>query len=167
VRGWPRVGLGRAGSGDIAGWLLTGFGFAYLVWGIRAALRNRPHTHLHAHADGTVHAHTHTHDDEHMHVHAEAANQSATPWALFIIFVFGPCEPLIPLLMYPAAAQSLWSVALVSLVFGAATIVTMIAAVLIGCSGVRLLAWRGLERYTHAFAGAALMACGLAVTLGL
>jgi len=24
-------------------------------------------------------------------------------WALFLIFVFGPCEPLIPLIMYPAA----------------------------------------------------------------
>ena len=35
-----------------------------------------------------------THHGEHMHPHLVGA--SLTPWALFVIFVFGPCEPLIP-----------------------------------------------------------------------
>ena len=55
--------------GDLAAWLLLGFGLAYMVWGIRRAIRNRPHTHAHAHADGAIHAHTHTHHEDHAHPH--------------------------------------------------------------------------------------------------
>ena len=51
----------------------------------------------------------------------------ATPWALFIIFVFGPCEPLIPVLMYPAAHANWLAVTAVCLAFGLATIGTMLA----------------------------------------
>ena len=90
--------------GNLAGWLLLGFGLAYLAWGVKRALRNQPHTHAHAHADGIVHDHAHAHSDEHAHPHTdEARAASMTPWILFTIFVFGPCEPLIPLLMFPAA----------------------------------------------------------------
>lgn len=155
--------------GDIAGWLLTGFGVAYLAWGIRAAIRNRPHSHVHVHADGTVHSHPHTHDGEHAHVHAdgESAPKGTAWWVLFVIFVFGPCEPLIPLLMYPAAMQSAMSVALVAIVFGVATLATMLLAVLLGLYGLALVPWRGTARLAPALAGAALTACGLAVTLGL
>ena len=42
--------------GDLAAWLLIGFGLAYTAWGIRQALRNRPHTHWHEHG-GIVHRH--------------------------------------------------------------------------------------------------------------
>ncbi len=51
-----------------------------------------------------MHAHEHTHDGEHAHVH-ESESSSITPWVLFVIFVLGPCEPLIPLLMFPAASR--------------------------------------------------------------
>lgn len=169
--GWSLGALGavESGRGDIAGWLLTGFGLAYLAWGIRAALRNRTHSHLHVHADGTVHDHPHHHHGEHGHVHPETGRSSpgATAWVLFIIFVFGPCEPLIPLLMYPAAMHSAVTVALVTLVFGLATLTTMLAVVLLGVYGLRLATWRGVERFGPVLTGAALTACGLAVTLGL
>ena len=36
---------------------------------------------------------------------------------LFTIFVFGPCEPLIPILMYPAAKSSVAGMLLVAGVF--------------------------------------------------
>ena len=158
--------------GELAGWFLIAFGLVYFVWGLRRAYRHRPHSHLHVHDDGTVHAHTHVHEESHVHVHAPAKSHSSaarvTPWVLFTIFVFGPCEPLIPLLMYPAAEQSWLGVALVTLVFGAATLATMLLAVLALSTGLARLSFGKLERYTHALAGATVLFCGLAVQfLGL
>lgn len=154
--------------GSVAGWLLLGFGLAYLAWGIRRAIRNKPHTHKHAHADGTSHDHGHTHTHDHAHVHgADDRPASLTPWVLFTIFVFGPCEPLIPLLMFPAARLSLWGVALVTLVFALCTLMTMSAMVVAGCLGLSRFSLGGLARYSHAVAGFALAVCGAAIHLGL
>jgi hypothetical protein len=163
--------------GQVAGWLLIGFGVAYMAWGLRQAWRNRPHTHVHAHGDGTVHEHRHTHHSGHVHVHEAVAvrldgqgsggTRQLVPWVLFTIFVFGPCEPLIPLLMYPAAERSWVGVGLVSLVFGAVTVVTMLGAVLVGQRGLSRLPLGHLERYVHAMAGFAIIACGAAIQLGL
>lgn len=154
--------------GDLAGWLLLGFGLAYMTWGLVRAIRNRPHSHAHGHPNGTVHVHRHAHQEDHLHVHEESdSSGSMTPWILFAIFVFGPCEPLIPLIMYPAAQLSLWGVAAVAAVFGAATLVTMQGLVIGGYLGIRSLSLPWLERYSHAAAGAAIAACGVAIRLGL
>ncbi|MGD9723895.1 MAG: sulfite exporter TauE/SafE family protein [Pirellulales bacterium] len=154
--------------GSIAGWLLLSFGLAYLVWGLRRAWRSRPHAHVHAHADGTIHFHKHTHDTEHAHVHAAAEKSSVvTPWIVFLIFVFGPCEPLIPLLMYPAAEASLAGSVLVAVVFGVATLSTMLVMVTIGYLGLVRFARGTMERYGHAACGGAIALCGAAVVIGL
>lgn len=149
--------------GEIAGWALIAFGLAYFVWGLRQALRGRPHEHAHAHEDGAEHLHTHTHK-EHFHVHKKGG-KNLTPWVLFTIFVLGPCEPLIPILMYPAAKESLAGVALVTAVFGIVTVSTMLSVVLMGLLGMRRIPTAGLERYGHASAGAAILMCGLATAL--
>jgi nickel/cobalt exporter len=156
--------------GDLAAWLLLAFGLAYMVWGIRRAIRNRPHTHLHVHADGSTHRHAHTHHDEHAHPHGASDTPVAntmTPWILFTVFVFGPCEPLIPLLMYPALQQSLASMALVAGVFALFTIGTMLTVVLAAYWGLLHLSNPRLQRYSHALAGLALAACGGAMVAGL
>jgi ABC-type nickel/cobalt efflux system permease component RcnA len=155
--------------GDAAAWLLTGFGLAYLAWGLRQAWRTRPHVHEHAHADRTTHAHAHGHHDGHAHVHLEPARaRSITPWALFVIFVLGPCEPLIPVLMVPAARHSFYGTVAVVLAFGAATIATMLAVVYLAIRGLGALPVASAERYSHALAGAALSLCGLGILfLGL
>jgi sulfite exporter TauE/SafE len=44
--------------------------------------------------------------------------------------VLGPCEPLIPLLMYPASQHSLSGTILVAAVFSAVTIGTMLGIVM-------------------------------------
>ena len=99
-------------------------------------------------------------------MHPEKAN--ITPWILFTIFVFGPCEPLIPILMYPAAQQSTGGLLLVTAVFGAATIVTMLSVVTAALSGIKLLPTVRLERYSHAIAGATILLCGVSIQfLGL
>ena len=153
--------------GSMAAWLLIAFGFTYFVWGIHRALRNRPHQHAHVHADGEVHTHGHTHVSEHSHAHG-ATSRSLTPWILFTIFVFGPCEPLIPILMYPAARSSLAGMVMVAAVFAATTIATMLSVVLLSAWGVSFARLGPLERYTHALAGATICLSGLAIQfLGL
>jgi len=172
--GWALSGLVdfEAVRGTIAGWLLLAFGLAYTAWGVRRALRGHPHAHVHAHADGTLHLHPHHHrESEHAHPHdrpERGLRGVLGPWTLFVIFVLGPCEPLIPLLIYPAADGSWAAVAAVAGVFAVATIGTMLTVVVVGALGLaRLRLGQGAERWSHALAGAALAACGLAVTLGL
>jgi nickel/cobalt exporter len=151
--------------GDVAAWLLVGFGLAYAVWGLRRALRNRPHTHWHHH-DGFTHLHEHTHHEAHAHVHdQEAASRSLAPWVIFIIFVLGPCEPLIPLLMYPAALESASGVLSVTLVFGLVTVLTMLLVVAVAVLGLKTVKLDRLEPYAHALAGTTILACGLGIVL--
>jgi sulfite exporter TauE/SafE len=105
---------------------------------------------------------------EHAHVHQGEAKASITPWVLFTIFIFGPCEPLIPLIMYPAAKHSDSGMILVAGVFGAVTIATMMTIVGLTTMGLSRLPLGRLERYSHTLAGTAILLCGLAIQfLGL
>jgi len=154
--------------GGLAAWALIAFGLVYFVWGLRKALQNQPHKHLHIHGEEGNHIHRHVHTKEHAHVHEREGTANLTPWIIFTIFVFGPCEPLIPILMYPAAKSNLFGLVLVTGVFGVVTIMTMLGVVLISYQGVKLLPIRRLERYTHALAGATICLCGMAIQfLGL
>jgi ABC-type nickel/cobalt efflux system permease component RcnA len=178
----------EASRGSLAAWGLILFGLAYAVWGLRRAVRGHTHTHVHVHANGTLHTHEHRHEKEHLHAHAAAASgvdgenlghtasasgARMTPWVLFVIFLFGPCEALIPLLMFPAATESVGALLLVTLTFGATTVATMLGAVLIGTEGLR---WASFERsplrrlapYGHLAAGVTVLLCGVAIQfLGL
>jgi ABC-type nickel/cobalt efflux system permease component RcnA len=188
VIGFVGIGIGVSISklewlegvrGGAAAWLLTGFGLAYLAWGLKKAWRSRTHTHAHFHGDGTIHEHGHGHEGLHLHPHllphphphpqAEAPKaRNITPWALFVIFVLGPCEPLIPVLMYPASQHSVWGTVAVVLAFGVATIATMLGVVYLATRGLERLPLDTAERYSHALAGAALSLCGLGIVfLGL
>ncbi len=154
--------------GGVAAWLLIGFGFAYFIWGLRRAIKNKPHKHLHVHSDGGKHEHLHAHEGEHSHLHDQKKKANITPWILFTIFVFGPCEPLIPLVMYPAAKHNVGGVILVASVFGLTTIVTMLTIIAISSWGVSFVRMGRLERYVHALAGAMIFISGLSVQfLGL
>ena len=158
----------EAARAEVAGWLLLGFGLAYTVWGIRRAILDRPHGHLHLHADGIVHRHPEGHIKTHTHEHTEEQTRSTlTTWTLFTIFIFGPCEPLIPQLMYPAATRSWWGLWVVVAVFALATIGTMTVVVAAGYAGLKRIPLARLERYTHAAAGLAIVVCGLAIKMGL
>ena len=158
----------ESSRGNIAAWLLIAFGLAYLVWGLRRAYKNKPHMHTHIHTGASGHEHQHGHHSEHGHLHNSAGRSSITPWALFAIFIFGPCEPLIPILMYPAAKIGFFGVLIVVLVFAAATIATMLGAVLLAGSGVNFLPLAKVQRFAHVIAGATIFLCGLAIQfLGL
>lgn len=154
--------------GQFAAWLLIGFGLVYFVWGAREAYKNRPHTHVHLHADGSLHRHEHQHQEEHAHVHVKKSMKELTPWLLFIIFIFGPCEPLIPLIIYPAMKGDAFSVFLVTVFFGAATLFVMLALTMFSVYGSQLLKLNFLERYANALAGAVICCSGVAIkVLGL
>ncbi|GAX61011.1 ABC-type transport system protein permease component [Candidatus Scalindua japonica] len=116
-----------------------------------------------------IHKHKHQHDSkEQLHVHKGEKAKNLTPWILFTIFVFGPCEPLIPLLIYPAAKSSTIGMVLVTGVFGVVTIATMLSIVILLSLGANLLPLGRLERYTHALAGATICLCGITIRfLGL
>lgn len=149
--------------GVLAGWVLIAIGLVYGAWGLRKALAGG-HGHVHlGGGDATVHALTHAHGRGPEPAKAAARRAPLTPWALFLVFVLGPCEPLIPLLLYPAATSSLAGTVVVTGVFAITTIGTMLGLVLLGAAGVRHAHVGLLERYSHALAGAAILACGLAI----
>ena len=158
----------EAFRGDIAAWLFIVFGFLYFIWGMKKAIRNEPHKHLHLHENGEKHVHPHTHSRDHVHRHTEGTKKSITPWVLFTIFVLGPCEPLIPILMYPAAKNSVIGLVLVTAIFCLVTMGTMLTVVLISTMGINLVPLGKVERYTHALAGATICLSGTGIVfLGL
>lgn len=146
--------------GELAAILLLIFGFTYFVWGIWQVIKNRPHNHIHSHHD-IVHTHSHTHENNHLHIHENKGMVSM--WILFIIFVFGPCEPLIPLIMYPAAKVSLFYTIAISTTFAVSTLITMLAIVYFSVKGVNSVRIEFLNRYSHAFAGFIVLMCGVLV----
>jgi hypothetical protein len=129
--------------GELAAWLLITLGTLYMVWGLHQAMRRHAH--------------------HHHGPHAHHVRRTTTAWVLFIVFVLGPCEALIPVLMYPAATAGMLEMALVTAVFAIATVLTMSVAVAFGLAGVRLLALGQMERFAHAIAGATILACGLGI----
>lgn len=148
--------------GSIAAWGLISFGFVYFLWGIKKAFRNATHTHVHYH-DGFMHRHKHSHKDEHAHIHEQKGKSKLTPWIIFTIFVFGPCEALIPLLIYPASNISLFGVIAVIVVFAVATIGTMTTVVMVSLFGIEIIPFRKFERYSHAIAGMVVLLSGVSV----
>jgi nickel/cobalt transporter (NicO) family protein len=153
--------------GNIAAWLFIAFGLVYMIISIRNLIKKRRHTHAHFHLGGEKHEHEHDHHQEHTHIHQEQM-ANTTPWVLFLIFVFGPCEPLIPIVMYPAAQHNIPGAVLVSILFSAVTVSTMMAIVLAFKMGLNKINLKPIEKYSHLIAGAMIFFSGLAIQfLGL
>lgn len=153
--------------GNIAAWLFIAFGLVYMVISIRNLIKKRKHSHSHFHFNGDNHLHEHDHYKEHSHIHQEEVFKT-TPWILFLIFVFGPCEPLIPLVMYPAAENNIPGAVLVSILFSIITITTMMSIVLAFKLGLNKINLKPVEKYNHLIAGAMIFFSGLAIQfLGL
>ena len=149
--------------GELASWLLVGFGLAYAAYSATKLYRSEPHSHPHAHADGVVHSHEHDHSAEHLHPHA--GPNHVTVWSLFIVFALGPCEALIPLLMVPAAAEHWGWVVIVTGAFATATIVTMLVTVALGYLGLSSLKLGRLMPYGNVLAGLAIAISGVVIHL--
>jgi sulfite exporter TauE/SafE len=154
--------------GSVAAWLMIAFGLTYFIWGLRKAFKQKAHSHKHQHTDGTIHLHTHSHFKEHSHVHEKKSIKELTPWILFTIFIFGPCEPFIPILLYPAALHNITDIIMVTIIFSTITIGTMMLIVNTSLFGIKLLPKINIERFMHAIAGATIFLCGISIEfLGL
>lgn len=151
--------------GDLAAWALLIAGFVYMVWGLKQASRGKTHSHWHVHANGKGHAHTHNHHIEHAHTHpAKKSTYFAyMPWALFVIFVFGPCEPLIPLLMFSAESYGLATTVSLIGVFTIVTLSAMLASVLLLTKGLEFFPAKSLHRFSHALSGGTIGLCGVGI----
>ncbi len=153
--------------GNIAAWLFISFGLVYMVISVRNLYKKKRHTHSHFHIDKGAHTHDHDHHLEHSHIH-ENNVVNTTPWILFLIFVFGPCEPLIPIVMYPAAENNISGAVIVSLLFSAVTISTMMLIVLAFKMGLSRINLKPIEKYSNLIAGAMIFFSGIAIQfLGL
>jgi sulfite exporter TauE/SafE len=153
--------------GNIAAWLFIAFGLVYMIISIRNLYRKKKHTHSHYHVGGNNHIHEHAHVEMHSHVH-ERDVVKTTPWILFLIFIFGPCEPLIPIIMYPAAEHNIPGAVVVSLLFSVVTIATMMGIVLAFKLGLSKINLKPVEKYSNVIAGAMIFFSGIAIQfLGL
>ncbi|MCX7880003.1 MAG: sulfite exporter TauE/SafE family protein [Ignavibacteria bacterium] len=147
-------------KGNISGWLLIAFGFIYSIWGLKVIFKEGKHKHFHIHTDGDVHI-------DHNTV-GNTSKVQITPWILFIIFAFGPCEPLIPIIMYPGIEHNFVVAGLASLFFAITTIGTMMLTTFLGVKGINLIQFNRIEKYVHSLAGLTILVCGIGVQfLGL
>ncbi len=132
--------------GNLAAWALIAFGLLYALWGLRRWYKKHNH-----------------HEDK-----LNEKSKNITPWVLFIIFALGPCEPLIPILMYPAALESVGALVLVTGVFGLVTLITMTSVVIATSYGISFISLKKIENLGHPIAGFVIFLSGLAIqVLGL
>ncbi len=140
--------------GNMSGWALLLFGFIYMIYGLRHAYLNRPHKHFDV-MNEDVYVYEHRHGE----IVMPDKRVKVTPLVLFIIFVMGPSEPLIPLLFFSGTNRSVPEVTILIAVFTVCTVLTMLAMVLLGCYGYGFIRTEKLERYVHAVGGAAITFC--------
>jgi sulfite exporter TauE/SafE len=143
--------------GGVAGWVMLCFGVSYTIWGWYRLRRNIPHKHFDIDTDGGLFVY------EHKHGKAVTAQERfrVTPWVMFIIFVLGPCEPMIPLLYFPAAQNSGWGMLMLIIVYTICTLVTMLTMVVIGHFGFAFTNTKKIERYVHVLGGITILLCGV------
>jgi hypothetical protein len=141
--------------GGIAGWIMLGFGLVYGCWGLLRAFQNKPHKHFDTYEDGIY-----VYEHKHGQTVQPSERYKVTPWVMFIIFLLGPCEPMIPLLYYPAASNSIDGMVILISVYTLVTLLTMIAMVFLGYFGISFIQTAKLERYMHAIGGLTIFICG-------
>ncbi len=145
--------------GQIVGWLLIAFGLMYTAYGIYKFLKNGGHHHL---PNFLIPKSIRQIKHQVSHGLEEKVDETRlTPWVLFIIFVFGPCEVLIPMLFIPAVQRSTVGISSVALSFGIATIATMMFIVYLGYIGSSFLKFKSKEKYMHLAAGLVILFSGL------
>lgn len=142
--------------GSLAGWLMLVLGLLYTAWALYRLYKKKQHKHFDMEKDGSLYVYEHQHN-------AAAVPQQrfrVTPWALFIIFILGPCEPMIPLLFYPAAQSDWPTMVLLIAVYTVCTLAIMLLMVLLGFYGLAFTRTQQLERYVHVIGGVTIVICG-------
>ena len=145
--------------GDLVAMLLIFFGLLYTIYGYYKFLKNGGHHHL---PNFLIPGNLREMKHQVSHGLEEKVDETKlTPWVLFIIFVFGPCEVLIPMLFIPAVQRSSVGIASVAIFFGITTIATMMLIVYLGHLGSSFLKFKSSEKYMHLIAGLVILGAGL------
>jgi sulfite exporter TauE/SafE len=143
--------------GGFAAWALLLFGLIYTLWGLYQAKLNRPHKHFDINDDGSMYVFEHQHGEAVL----PKNRYPVTPWVMFFIFAMGPSEPMIPLLSYPAAKNSLLGISSLIIVYVFSTVLTMVVMVILGFYGIAYFKAGKVERYVHALGGLTILICGI------
>ena len=161
VLGWSLSSINFLQSirGGLAGWIMLLFGLLYAGWGLYRARINDAHKHFDMAVDGELYVYEHKHGQ----AVVPSERHKVTPWVMFIIFLLGPCEPLIPLLYFPAAKNSWPGMVLLIIVYSMVTIITMLCLVVLGNKSLGVLRVNVLEKYIHSLAGLTIFICGAAM----
>lgn len=142
--------------GGISAWTMFLLGIAYTIYAFIQLGKNKIHKHFDVYADGNVYVYEHQHEST---VYPQQKRR-VTPWVMFIVFVLGPCEPLIPLLSFPAAKHSFYAITMLVTVFTLFTLITMVTMVLLGYYSISMVKTNMLERHINVIAGFTVMFCG-------
>ena len=133
---------------DFAGWFLLSFGAIYFAWGLNWAIR-----------EGRRSQGSPVVDNQKNSTFARC-----TPFALFVFFILGPCEPLIPLISSGGGDSGWFPSVLVLSAFCVTTILTMLVCVMFFYYGVsRFSIILRFENYMHAATGLILFVCGCTI----
>ena len=144
--------------GGLAAWLWLILGLLYTIWAISKMINNKTHKHFETTEDGEVYIYQHNHDQK---IVLQKNKFKINTWVLFIVFVLGPCEPLIPLLSY-SGSQNSWNHLLITVAsFSITTIIAMFTAVTLGYLGYQMFASPWLEKNSHIIAGITIFISGL------
>ncbi len=139
VNGWEQV------RGNIASWLLIVFGAGYALWGV---MNYGKHTQEHSH--------------HHDHPHGENTAKIVSYWTLFALIIFGPCEPLIPLL-FASIPYGWFAITAIFVVFGVVTIAMMLLQVHLAMLGLSFMRSHFFEDASHVIAGAVIVLTGILI----
>lgn len=139
VNGWEEQ------RGNIASLLLIFFGAGYTVWGIK-----------------NYGKHTHEHLANHEHPHGENKAKIVSYWTLFALIIFGPCEPLIPLL-FASIPYGWFAITAIFTVFGVVTIGMMLLQVHLAMLGLSFMRSHFFEDASHVIAGVVIVLTGIAI----
>ncbi|MEO6229626.1 MAG: hypothetical protein ABJB11_04450 [Ferruginibacter sp.] len=142
--------------GGIAGWIMLSFGLIYGCWGLYQASKNIAHKHFDLDDDDNLFVFEHKHGEAVL----PKERHKVTPWVMFIIFILGPCEPMIPLLYFPAAKNSWYGMVILIIIYTLVTLLTMLLMVILGYFGFGFFKVAKMEKYVHALGGLTIFICG-------
>jgi len=131
-----QVNLWESARGNIASLLLIGFGLAYMVWGMKHWGKK--------------------------HSHSYKTGINVSYWTLFALVVFGPCEPLIPLL-FLAYIYGWHAVYITFIIFTLATVGMMLVEVTLASLGLSFVSLRRIEQFADVLAGGIIAGTGILV----
>lgn len=126
---------------DFAAWALIAFGCAYFVWSLKRLYKGK----------------------EQASDFSTGGKFNPILLGLFIIFIVGPCEPLFFLMTYPSLIHNPLAVVLLIGVFGLATIMTMLTAVLGASFELSPARNKRQPEFSYMVLGLVLIFCGFGI----